>query len=78
MNNLKTNKTKIYYKVIEVWCSYPFQNEIDYRYCIFSYSKRKFKKIEDIIMDSTTSIKEKQEYLKMKLNLNNVEVIKVK
>ena len=68
---------KIYYKVIEVWCDYPFQHEIDYRYCVFSYSKKKFKKIPDIIMDSKTSIKEKEDYLKMKLNLKKVEVFKL-
>lgn len=68
---------KIYYKVIEVWCKYPFQAEIDYRYCVFSYSKKKFKQIPDLIMDSTTSIKEKEEYLKLSLNLKKVEVIKL-
>jgi hypothetical protein len=68
---------KIYYKVTEVWCDYPFHTEIDYRYCTFSFSKKKFKQITDLIMDSTTSIKEKEEYLKMKLNLNKVEVIKL-
>lgn len=33
---------KIYYKVTEVWCEYPFQSEIDYRYCTFPFSKKKF------------------------------------
>lgn len=67
----------IYYKVTEVWCKYPFQNEIDYRYCTFSFSKKKFKQITDLIIDSTTSIKEKEEYLKLKLNLNKVNIIKL-
>jgi hypothetical protein len=68
---------EIYYKVVEVWFKYPFQSEIDYRYCVFSFSKKKFKQISDIIMDSTTSIKEKEEYLKLKLDLKKVKVIKL-
>ena len=68
----------IYYKVIEVWCDYPFHQEIDYRYCIFSYSKRKFKIIENLQMDSKTSIQEKEDYLKEKLNLKKVTVLKAK
>jgi hypothetical protein len=67
----------VYYKVIEVWCDYPFQTEIDYRYCIFSFSKNKFKQITDIVMDSTTSIKEKEDYLKIKLDLKKIKVIKL-
>lgn len=68
---------KIYYKVIEVWWKYPFQSEIEYRYCVFSYSKRKFKEIPNLTMDSTTSIKEKEEFLKSNLSLKKVEVIKL-
>jgi hypothetical protein len=67
----------IYYKVIEVWCEYPFQSVIDYRYCIFSFSRKKFKQITDLIIDSTTSIKEKEEYLKLKLDLEKVKIIKL-
>ena len=36
---------KIYYKVTEVWCEYPFQSEIDYRYCTFSFSKKKLSQL---------------------------------
>lgn len=68
----------IYYRVIEVWCKYPFHQEIDYRYCEFSYSKKKFKVIENIRMDSNTSIKEKEDYLKGKLNLKKIIVLKIK
>ncbi len=68
----------VYYKVIEVWCDYPFHQEIDYRYCVFSFSKRKFKKIENLQIDSKTSIQEKEDYLKEKLNLKKVTVLKVK
>lgn len=67
----------VYYKVVEVWCDYPFQTEIDYRYCIFSFSKKKFKQITDIVMDSTTSIKEKEDYLKIKLDVKKINVIKL-
>jgi len=67
----------IYYKVIEVWCNYPFQHEIDYRYCIFSYSKRKFKQINGLRIDSNTSIKDKEEYLQKELKLKSVKVIKL-
>jgi hypothetical protein len=56
---------KIYYKVTEVWCEYPFQSEVDYRFCMF-FQKKKFKQITDLIMDSTTD-KRKEEYFK-KLN----------
>lgn len=68
----------IYYRVVEVWCDYPFHQEIDYRYCEFSYSKRKFKAIENLRMDSNTSIQDKEDYLKEKLKLKKVIVLKVK
>ncbi|OCK53194.1 hypothetical protein BA768_01165 [Chryseobacterium sp. CBo1] len=67
----------IYYRVIEVWCKYPFQDTIDYRYVEFSYTKKKFKSI-DLKMDSNTSIKEKEEFLKDRLGLKKVTVIKIK
>lgn len=59
---------KIYYKVIEVWCKYPFQDTIDYRYCIFSYKKKPFTSI-GITMPSNTSIKEKEDFLKQELKV---------
>lgn len=68
----------IYYRVIEVWCKYPWQDTIDYRYCEFSYSKRKFKAIENLRLDSNTSIKDKEDFLKKELNLKKVIVLKVK
>ncbi len=68
---------KIYYRVIEVWCDYPFQDTIDRRYCVFSYKKRPFTPI-GLQMPSDTSIKEKEEFLKSKLNLKKVIVEKIK
>jgi hypothetical protein len=68
----------IYYKTFEVWCDYPFQDMIDYRYCEFSYSKRKFKKIDGLNFDSNTSLEEKINHLKKELNLKNVSLIKIK
>lgn len=67
----------IYYRIIDVWCKYPFQDTIDYRYCEFSYSKKRFKSIENLKIDSQTSIKEKEDYLKKELNLKNVIVKKI-
>ena len=67
----------IYYRIIDVWCKYPFQDTIDYRYCEFSYSKKRFKGIENLKIDSQTSIKEKEDYLKKELNLKNVIVKKI-
>lgn len=69
---------KIYYRVITEWCKWPFNNEVDKRYCVFSYSKKRFSPIDGIEMDSDTSIKEKEEYLKQKLNLKKVTVEKIK
>lgn len=68
----------IYYRVIEVWCEYPFQDIIDHRYCEFSYSKRKFKRIEGLTFDSDTQLIEKEEYLKKELNLKRVALQKIK
>lgn len=68
----------IFYKIIEVWCKYPFQQEIDYRYCEFSYSKKTFRKIKGLKLRSDTSIHEKETYLKKELNLKKLTVQKVK
>jgi hypothetical protein len=67
----------VFYKVIEVWCDYPFQTEIDYRYCVFSFSKKKFKEVEGLTMKSNTSIKEKEDFLKEKLNIKKINVVKL-
>jgi hypothetical protein len=67
----------VFYKVIEVWCDYPFQTEIDYRYCVFSFSKKKFKEVKGLTMKSNTSIKEKEDFLKEKLNIKKINVVKL-
>ncbi|NML69998.1 hypothetical protein HHL23_09315 [Chryseobacterium sp. RP-3-3] len=67
----------IYYKVIEVWCPYPFQDIIDHRYCIFSFTKKPFRDIK-LKIESNTSIKEKEEFLKERLGLKKIQVLKVK
>ena len=67
----------VYYKVIEEWCKYPFQSEIEERYCLFSFSRKKFKEILNLKMDSNTSIEDKEDYLKEQLNINKVKVIKL-
>ena len=68
---------KIYYKVIEVWCEYPFQDTIDHRYCIFSFTKKPFKDV-DLKLESNTSIKDKEDFLKERLGLKKVIVEKIK
>lgn len=70
---------KIYYKVFEVWCKYPFNQEIESRTCVFSISKKNFKSGEiDFTMDSNTSISEKKEALEKFLNRKNITVEKIK
>lgn len=70
----------IYYKVIEVWCKYPFHTEIDYRCCVFSTSKKKFEKnkIPDFKMDSNTTIEEKRVALEKALGKKVLKVEKIK
>jgi len=68
---------KIYYKVIEVWCSFPFQDIIDHRYCIFSFSKKPFRDL-NLKLESSTSIKDKEQFLKERLSLKKVTVEKLK
>lgn len=67
----------VYYKVFEVWCKYPFQSEIEERFCLFSFSRKKFKEILNLKIDSNTSIKEKEDYLKERLDINKITVIKL-
>jgi len=70
-------KMIVYYRVIEVWCKYPFQSEIEERFCLFSFSRKKWKEILGLKIYSNTSIKNKEEYLKEQLNLKSVKVIKI-
>ena len=69
----------IYYRVIEVWCKYPFHQEIDYRYCEFHTSKRyNYKNKLNFTMTSTTTIEEKKNALSEFLGLEVKQVIKLK
>jgi len=69
----------VYYRVVEVWCKYPFNQEIDYRYCEFSLSKKKFQsKKLDITCPSQTTIEEKQDLLKSFLKIKKINIIKLK
>jgi hypothetical protein len=60
----KENKKKLWKYIIKLsrcGLNTHFKSEIDYRYyCVFFFSKKNFKQISDIIMDSTTSIKKKR------------------
>jgi len=71
----------VYYRVIEVWCKYPFHQEIDYRYCVFSlFSNYKTfdKNLLDFRMDSQTSIEQKKIALSEFLGKPVKNVIKLK
>ena len=60
-----------------IWCKYPWHNEIEEQYCVFSYSKKKFIPIDNLRIDTNTSIKEKKDYLMQSLNIKKVKVIKL-
>lgn len=73
----------IYYKIEITWCKFPFQNEVYEKFVEF-YEKtkgkgsKKFKKIEGLRMETSTSIKEKEEYIKNELQLKKVTITKIK
>lgn len=69
----------IFYKVVDIWCKYPFQQEIDYRYVEF-YEKRgkKFFIIHTPFLLSNTTIQEKETFLKENLGFESVKVLKIK
>jgi len=69
----------IYYKLITVWHKYPWQTEVNYRYVEFyDKVKKKYVKLEGLSIEPTTSIKQKEDYLKQELKLDKVKVIKLK
>jgi len=69
----------IYYKIIIIWCKYPFQDVIDEKYVEFYQRvKNKFIRIDSLKMESNTSIKEKEEYLKTELSIKKVNIVKLK
>jgi len=68
----------VYYRVITVWCKWPFNDVVDEKYCEFSKSKGHFDKQKlPFRMESNTSIEQKQEFVKEKLNLNSVTIKKL-
>lgn len=74
----KNTYRTIYYKVVIEWCKYPFHQEIERKYVEFSYTKKKFRPIEGLEMDSDTSIEEKTAYLRGKLKIHPIKVEKIK
>lgn len=68
----------IYYKIIIEWQKYPMNDCIDKKYCLFSYSKKKFRPIEGLEMDSDTSLQDKEEYLKEELKVRKIQIEKIK
>lgn len=66
----------IYYKKETVFCKYPFQTEVDYRYV--SYSKSKKKWVEFAKSDVTLTMSERVIFIANKLNLtsNQIKLIK--
>ena len=73
----------IYYKVVIIYETFPFKNEVKESYCEF-YEKTKskgikrFKKIIGLKIDSNTTVQEKENYIKEKLQIEKVEIIKLK
>ncbi len=66
---------KYFYKVVEIWAKYPFSDEIEERYVEFyelgkkkPSGKRPLLKLNGLRMDSATSIKDKEDYLKTQIN----------
>lgn len=72
----------IFYKTITVFCKYPFQTEVDYKYVEF-YKKTKRKgskryvKIENLVFDSDTTTNEKIEFLKEALDQKEITLTKL-
>ena len=73
----------IYYKTITVLCEYPFNDEVDYRYCEFytktkSKGSKRYQKIDDLVFESATTLKDKIKYLETMLEQKDIELIKLK
>ncbi|RBW62909.1 hypothetical protein DS884_00935 [Tenacibaculum sp. E3R01] len=69
----------IYWKKIEVWCKYPFQHEIDYRYIEFHSKKRhNYKTKLSFHCASTVVGKNRVSFVANELGLNpkNVKLVK--
>lgn len=53
----------IYYRIVTVWCKWPFNDEVEDRYIEFSKSKNKFEPIEGLRMKTGLPPSEKVKYL---------------
>lgn len=56
----------IYYNKVDVWCEYPFNDTIDYRYVEYSTSRNKFKQNKFLESDVTLSMSERLQLVKEK------------
>lgn len=69
----------IYYNERKVFCKYPFNQDIDYKYVVYSTSKRKFNKQIFSESDVTLSMAERKKLVSEKLNikLSSIKLIKL-
>lgn len=70
----------IYWKKIDVWCKYPFQQEIDYRYIEFYSSKKcSHKHKYEFTCDSQIVGNERVKFVAKQLNLSpkNIKLVKI-
>jgi len=73
----------VYYKVITVWCDYPFNDVVDYKYIEFytktkSKGSKRYKKIEGTPFEKNTTLVTKMPFLKEKLKQSKITLIKLK
>jgi hypothetical protein len=68
----------IYYNKVTVFCEYPWNQEVDYKYVQYSTSKRKFTKKVFMQTDVTLSMEERKIAVAKKLNIkkSNINLIK--
>ena len=68
----------IYWIKIDVWCKYPFQNEIDYRYIEFHTSVRHSHKTKlNFTCDSSIVQEKRFDYVAEKLGTRNFKLISI-
>lgn len=72
--------TNVYWRKIDVWCEYPFQQEISHRYIEF-YSKKRnnYKNKHPFTCDSQIVNKDRVNFVAKKLGINpkNIKLIKL-
>lgn len=77
--NLRKFKTmNVYYNKVTVFCKYPFNQEVDYRYVRYSTSKRKFNKKIFMETDVALSIHERKKAVSEKLNIKESSIKLIK